>query len=108
MTISRVKEMDSEFPALLPARVFVNTVRGSFDTLVTLPWGEPDHPPDRADLIAKFHKLAARRIPENRGTAIVAAVENLKEGPLDPLLDLLFGSDDGNIEWQEESHHTVG
>jgi 2-methylcitrate dehydratase PrpD len=97
VTVRWMKEMDSDFPAQVPARVFVNTVRGNFDTLVALPWGEPDNPPDRAELVAKFHTLAAQRIPEHRASAIVAAVENLKNGPLDPLLDLLYGSDDGHI-----------
>ena len=89
VTVNRVKEMDSEFPARLPARVFVNTVRGSFDTLVTLPWGEPDCPPDRADLVAKFHTLARGRIPEDQATNIVAAVEGLRDGEVEPLLDAL-------------------
>ena len=89
VTVTRVKEMDSEFPARLPARVFVNTVQGSFDTLVTLPWGEPDRPPDRADLVAKFHTLARDRIPEDQATNIVTAVEDLRDGAVGPLLDAL-------------------
>ena len=89
VTVSRVKEMDSDFPARLPARVFVNTARGSFDTLVTLPWGEPDRPPDRADLVAKFHTLAKGRLPEDQATNIITAVEGLRVGEVEPLLDAL-------------------
>jgi len=91
VTVSWVKKMDPKFPAQVPARVFVNTVRGSFDTLVTLPWGEPDHPPDRADLVAKFHRLARGRIPEDQVLDIVTAVEGLRDGMVQPLLDLLSG-----------------
>ena len=65
------------------------TDQGTFDTLVTLPWGEPDRPPDRADLVAKLHTLARDRIPENQATNIVTAVEGLRDGNAAPLLDAL-------------------
>ncbi len=89
--VERVEAMDSSFPDLLPARVFVTTANGTFDVLVTVPWGEPDQPPDRADLAAKFHTLARGRIPEDQVTSIVTAVDGLREGMSQPLLDALAG-----------------
>ncbi len=89
--VERVEAMDSGFPALLPARVFVTTASGTFDVLVTVPWGEPDQPPERADLAAKLHTLARGRIPEDQVTNIVTAVDGLREGMAQPLLDALAG-----------------
>ena len=91
ITVERVEAMDPEFPVKNPARVVVTTSHGTFDLLVTVPWGEPDQPPDRADLVAKFHALARGRIPQDQVTSIVMAVEGLREGMVQPLLDLLSG-----------------
>ena len=70
--------------------------------------GEPDGPTRRADLVAKFQALAARRIREPRASAIVAAVEDLKNGPLDPLYDLLSGPVGSDIVALEARRQTVG
>ena len=91
VAVERVVEMDSDFPRKLPARVIVTTASGTSDRLVTLPWGEPDHPPDRADLVAKFHTLARGRVSEDQAASIVAAVEGLRDGTVQPLLDALAG-----------------
>ena len=91
VTVERVEAMDSDFPAKLPARVIVTTASGTFDMLVTLPWGEPDRPPDRADLVAKFHSLARGNVSEDQVTSIVAAVDGLRDGTVRPLFDALAG-----------------
>ena len=112
----RTALVDSSFKLLplgdvgeqLPARVFVATASGTFDLLVTVPWGEPDRPPDRADLVAKFQTLARGRIPEHLGSNIVAAVEGLRDGMAQPLLDLLGHPADNDIVALEPSRHTVG
>jgi 2-methylcitrate dehydratase PrpD len=106
--VERVEEMDPDFPVKLPARVFVTTARGTFDLLVTVPWGEPDRPPDRADLVAKFHTLARGRIPEDQVSNIVAAVDGLRKGMARPLLDLLSGPAGSDIVELETSRHIVG
>jgi 2-methylcitrate dehydratase PrpD len=86
-----VEEMDPDFPAKNPTRVIVTTASGTFDVLQSVPWGEPDRPPDRADLVGKFHSLARDRIPEDQVTSIVTAVEGLRDGMAQPLLDALAG-----------------
>ncbi len=91
VTVTCDDALAADFPVTVPSRVTVGTQSGIFEALVERPWGEPGRPTLRADLVAKFQALAARRIREHRVTAIVAAVENLKNGPLDPLLDLLSG-----------------
>ena len=106
--VERVEEMDPDFPVKLPARVFVTTASGTFDLLVTVPWGEPDRPPDRADLVAKFHTLARGRIPEEQVSNIVTAVEGLRDGMAQPLLDLLSRPAGNDIVELEASRLTVG
>lgn len=81
-----------DFPATVPARVIVGTPSGIFETFVERPWGEPDGPTGRTDLIAKFKFLAAGRIPEGRADAIVAAVGGLRDGNVETLGDLLGAS----------------
>jgi 2-methylcitrate dehydratase PrpD len=83
--------MDPDFPAKNPTRVIVTTASGTFDLLLSVPWGEPDRPPDRADLVGKFNSLARDRIPEDQVTNIVTAVDGLRDGMAQPLLDALAG-----------------
>jgi 2-methylcitrate dehydratase PrpD len=91
ITVERDVEMDPDFPAKSPTRVIVTTARGTFDEFVSVPWGDPDQPPSRADLIGKFHTLAQGRIPEDQATKIVTAVEGLRGGMVQPLLEALAG-----------------
>ncbi len=108
ITVEKVEEMDPDFPAKNPTRVIVTTASGTFDLLVTVPWGEPDQPPDRADLVAKFHTLARGRIPEDQVSNIVTAVDGLRDGMAQPLLDLLPGPAGNDIVELEASRHIVG
>ena len=91
ITVERVEKMDPDFPVKNPARVIVTTASGTFDEFVSVPWGEPDRSPSRADLIGKFHTLAQGRIPEDQATKIVTAVDGLRDGMVQPLLDALAG-----------------
>jgi len=77
------------FPTTVPARLTVKTGSGNFENFVEIPWGEPDGPTDRGDLIAKFKTLAAGRISDHRADAIIAAVEDLRNGNVVPLCNLL-------------------
>jgi len=108
VTVTCNDALAADFPVTVPARVIVHTQSGVFEAQVDLPWGEPDGPTGHADLVAKFRALAAQRIDENRTTAIVAAVENLKHGPLYPLLDLLSPPADNDIVALEAKRHTAG
>lgn len=91
ITVERVEELDPLFPFKNPANVTVTTPGGVFDLMISVPWGEPDRSPDRADLVAKFHTLARGRIPAKRVDAIVSAIESLRAGMAQPLLDELSG-----------------
>ena len=108
VTVTCHDALAADFPTTVPSRVIVGTRSGIFEAQVDLPWGEPNGPTRRADLVAKFQALAAQRICEHRATAIVAAVENLKNGPLDPLLNLLSGPAGNDIVELEASRLTVG
>ena len=108
ITVERSEEMDPLFPFQNPARVAVTTANGTFDVFVSVPWGEPDRPPDRADLVAKFHTLARGRIPQDHVLDIVTAVDGLRDGMVQPLLDLLSPPAEIAIAALEASRHTVG
>ncbi len=108
VTVTCHDALAADFPTTVPSRVIVGTRSGIFEAQVDLPWGEPNGSTRRADLVAKFQALAAQRICEHRATAIVAAVENLKNGPLDPLLNLLSGPAGNDIVELEASRLTVG
>jgi len=89
--VERDAEMDPDFPAKNPTRVIVTTASGTFEEFVSVPWGEPDRSPSRADIIGKFHTLARGRIPEGRATMIVTAVNGFRGGMAQPLLEALAG-----------------
>ncbi|MFP6729541.1 MAG: hypothetical protein VCD50_05140, partial [Alphaproteobacteria bacterium] len=108
VTVTCNDSLAADFPVTVPARVTVSTQSGNFETQVDLPWGEPDGPTDRADLVAKFQALAAQRIDQNRTTAIIAAVEALKNGPLDPLFELLAAPANNDIVALKASRHSAG
>ena len=108
VTVSCHDGLAADFPVTVPARVIVGTRSGIFEAQVDLPWGEPGGPTRRADLVAKFHALATQRIHEQRAAAIIAAVENLKNGPLYPLLDLLSPPAELEIVTLDARRHTVG
>ena len=108
VTVTCDDTLAADFPVTVPARVTVGTRSGTLETQVDLPWGEPSGPQRRADLVGKFQALAAQRISGDRAGAIVAAVENLKNGPLDPLLDLLSHPTGTDVVELEESRQSVG
>ncbi len=108
VTVTCHDALAADFPTTVPSRVIVGTRSGIFEAQVDLPWGEPNGPTRRADLVAKFQALAAQRICEHLATAIVAAVENLKNGPLDPLFDLLSGPAGGDVVELEVRRQPVG
>ncbi len=108
VTVTCNEALSADFPETVPARVIVDTQSGTFEAQADLPWGEPGGTTGRADLVAKFLSLATNRYNERRAVAIVAAVENLNNGPLDPLLDLLSGPADDNTVGQKTSRHAVG
>jgi len=108
VTVTCDEALAADFPVTVPARVTLSAKSGTFEAQVDLPWGEPGGPQRRADLVAKFHSLAARRIGEYRAAAIVAAVENLKYGPLDPLLDLLSHPAGTDVVELEASRQIAG
>ncbi|MGB7335692.1 MAG: MmgE/PrpD family protein [Salaquimonas sp.] len=81
--------MDPMFPGQNPSRVIVTIPEGQIDELVLSPWGEPDCPPSRSELIRKFRSLAAGRLPDQQTEAIIAAVDSLRLGMVGQLMDAL-------------------
>ena len=90
--VAHKTEMDPAFPANVPAHVFIRTERGTFDSHLLLPWGEPDRAPARGELVAKFQALAEGRIHSKQVDEIVAASEGLRDGTVASLLSALQAS----------------
>jgi len=89
ITVSHDTKLDPMFPAQNPSRVRVITTEATFEEFVSAPWGEPDSPPSRAELVQKFRGLAEGRLSQEQVDAIVAGVEVLREGTAGSLLDAL-------------------
>ncbi len=89
VTVTCHDALAADFPTTVPSRVIVGTQSGIFEAQVERPWGEPGGPTRRADLVAKFDTLARGRIPEDQVTNIVTAVDGLRDGMVQPLLDAL-------------------
>ena len=83
------EKLDALFPGKNPSKVIVKSKDDVFEEFVTVPWGEPDRSPGRADLREKFHTLARGRIPDSQANDILAAIEDLRDGKVGPLLDAL-------------------
>ncbi len=101
VTVVCDQELAAGYPDIVPSRVILNTRSGRFEVLIERPWGEPDGPVGRTDLIAKFRALAAGRIPDERTNAIIASVEDLRNGSVEPLAWLLGAPMD---EFREIAH----
>ena len=89
VTVVCDQDLAAGYPETVPSRVTLNTRSEHFEVLIERPWGEPDGPTGRADLIAKFRVLAAGRIPDSRTDAIIATVQDLRNGSIEPLIQLL-------------------
>ena len=89
VTVICDEELAQRFPAKVPARLTVTTATAIHEAFVERPWGEPDGPTGRADLVAKFEQLAAGRMPDGWAAETVAAIEGLKSGAAAPLHDCL-------------------
>jgi len=89
ITVVHDEKLDPMFPAQNPSRVIVTAADGVFEDFVVAPWGEPDLPPSRADLVGKFQALAKDRIPQDQANNIMTAVQGLRAGKVAPLLEAL-------------------
>ena len=105
--VVRHDDFDGAFPTTVPARVIVGARGGRFEAFVERPWGEPGGPTGRPELIGKLHDLAAGRLGAERAAAIVAAVEDLRNGPAAPLLDVLGGPMQDLVPRQAGPHHAA-
>jgi 2-methylcitrate dehydratase PrpD len=70
-------EINKQFPAKTIARVTMHTTRGSFQTTVEYPRGNPENPLTDEDLKAKFRALTARVVGETSSEKLQAAAFNL-------------------------------
>jgi 2-methylcitrate dehydratase PrpD len=72
---------DADFPQEMSAGVTIATARGTFETYVRVPKGEPANFLSDAELRAKFDGLAAPYLPARERDALAAAVLALEQAP---------------------------
>lgn len=71
--------INGQFPAKTIARVTVHTRRGSFQTTVEYPRGNPENPLSDGELAAKFRSLTARIVGEGGSEKLQAAILDLPQ-----------------------------
>ena len=81
--------LDARFPGETLARVLITTANGQFASSVTTPRGEPTNPMSWADLREKFRIATRDVMREEQQQSVLAAVDRLADGKLDPLLRIL-------------------
>ncbi len=71
------QEINSQFPAKTTARVTIHTTRGSFQTTVEYPRGNPENPLTDDELRAKFRSQTAKIVGEKTCEGLHAAIFDL-------------------------------
>lgn len=80
---------EAAFPANMAGTVAIDTARGTFETFVEVPTGEPDNWPTDAEHRAKFDALVAPCLAPERAAALAEALLSLHtQTAIDPVLDL--------------------
>ncbi|NQW11185.1 MAG: MmgE/PrpD family protein [Alphaproteobacteria bacterium] len=72
---------EAAFPTNLSGVAIVETTRGTFETFVEIPKGEPDNWPTDAEHRAKFEALAAPCLPPEQVAALADALLGLDQRP---------------------------
>jgi len=82
-------EAEAAFPANMAGKVAIETPRGTFETFVEVPKGEPDNWPTDAEHRAKFDALVGPCLAPDRAAALAEALLSLDDQPaIGPVLDL--------------------
>lgn len=72
-------QLDKEFPRKWPARVEIETAKGTFSESIEFPKGEPENPLSWEELITKFKYVSAPVYSEERQEEIINAVRNIEK-----------------------------
>jgi 2-methylcitrate dehydratase PrpD len=70
-------ELDGLFPAQTAARIRIHSARGTFETLVEYPKGNPENPLSDAEMEAKFARLTAEIVGKTRSRELKEMIEQL-------------------------------
>lgn len=93
-------ELDAMFSEAVPARLEVTTSEGCVTRTIMAPKGEAANPMTRNDLKAKFETATEGLIDASLASSLISAIEQLEEGHIQPLLDVL-GSASGRGDLQQ-------
>jgi 2-methylcitrate dehydratase PrpD len=72
-------ELDREFPKKWPARVVIESVKGTFSETIDYPKGDPENPLSWDELIEKFVYVTKPVYTEEQQQSIIHAVQNLEQ-----------------------------
>jgi len=92
IAINHDPDMDRHLPLRAPGRVTVRTGSATFEKTVITAWGDAGGDTGRDAYRAKFARLAARAIADERSAAIVDAVDRLAGGDARSLTGALSGT----------------
>ncbi len=70
-------ELDAMYPECWPARVAVETARGTFKGQADYPKGDPENPVSKGELEEKFFALVEPVLGRERASRLIKAVDNL-------------------------------
>ena len=80
---------DAAFPTNMAGAATIETTRGTFETFVEVPKGEPDNWPSEAEHRAKFDALVGPCLASDRAAALADAVLSLdRQTAIGPMLEL--------------------
>jgi 2-methylcitrate dehydratase PrpD len=75
----RDKELEKDFPKKWPARVVIETSKGTFSKKIDYPKGDPENPLTWEEIINKFNYVSAPVYDENQQQHLVNGVRKLED-----------------------------
>jgi 2-methylcitrate dehydratase PrpD len=75
----RGEELEKEFPKKWPARVEIETSKGTFSDKIDFPKGDPENPLSWDELITKFNYVTSPVYDENQQQHLVSGIRKLEE-----------------------------
>ena len=75
----RGEDLEKEFPKKWPARVEIETSKGTFSDRIDYPKGDPENPLSWEEMITKFNYVTAPVYDENQQQQLINGVRNLEQ-----------------------------
>jgi 2-methylcitrate dehydratase PrpD len=86
----RGEDLEKEFPTKWPARVEIETTKGTFSARIDFPKGDPENPLSWDEMITKFNYVTAPVFDENQQKNLVKGIRTIEELAKVSTLSVLF------------------